>query len=294
MVKVKKVAIFAASVCLAAGVCAAGASGCKKTGFSADKNITVVTRDAESGTRNAFMEIIGLKDKPNVSNALALTSTGAVLQEVASNLYAIGFDSLGYVTDAVKILKVNGVYPTVAGIKDASYSISRPLSIVYKAETIENGVNKAFYDFLLSSTAQTIVSEEGYANLDAPTEYTVQPNLSGQINVSGSTSLEPLMKKLRDKFRTLQPNVTITVSGGGSGQGLSDAENGVSAFGMISKVFKQADAPSCTSTTVAFDGIAVIVNKENPLEDITLEQLKNIYNKEAGENQLKVWNRLIK
>ncbi|MGN0820136.1 MAG: substrate-binding domain-containing protein [Christensenellaceae bacterium] len=282
------------AVAMLAGVLALTATGCqKKSGFSQDKNVTVVTRDAESGTRSAFMEIIGLKGKPNVSNAVVAASTAAVLQEVKSNPHAIAFDSLGYVTDEVKILKVDGVAPTVAGIKDGSYKISRPLSIVFKQENVQSGANKVFYDFLMSKTAQDIVVAQGYAGLDSTSEFTVQPNASGTINVSGSTSLEPLMKELVKKFESLQSQITVTVSGGGSGQGLSDAENGVSEFGMISKVFKQSDAPSCQAKEVAYDGIAVIVNKENPLDNITLEQLKNVYDNEAGENGITKWNQLV-
>ena len=264
-----------------------------EAGFSAEKNITIVTREPGSGTRSAFMEIIGLKGKTDVANAVVSGSTAGVLQEVKNNPHAIGYDSLGYVTDDVKILKVDGITPTVASIKDGSYAISRPLSIVYKAETIADGAAKAFYEFLTSKTAQDIVASEGYAGLDATSEYVATPSLSGTIKVSGSTSLEPLMKVLADKFESLQPNVNVTVSGGGSGQGLSDAENSVSTFGMISKKFKQEDAPSCTFTSVAYDGIAVIVNKENPLDNITSEQLKNIYDKDAADKQITSWKALI-
>lgn len=283
------------AVAMLAGVMALTATGCqKKSGFSQDKNITVVTRDAESGTRSAFMEIIGLKGKANVSNSVVASSTSAVLQEVKSNPHAIAFDSLGYVTDEVKILKVDGVAPTVAGIKNGSYKISRPLSIVFKQENVQSGANKVFYDFLMSKTAQDIVVQQGYAGLDSSNEFTVSPDVSGTINVSGSTSLEPLMKELVKKFESLQSQITVTVSGGGSGQGLSDAENGVSDFGMISKTFKQTDAPSCNSAEVAYDGIAVIVNKENPLDNITLEELKSIYDIDAGEKALTKWNQLVK
>lgn len=301
--KRSKWAIGLLVMCLAAIMAVSGLTGCDKAEFSADKNITVVAREDGSGTKNAFMEIIGLTHKENGSTVLNAdvpgvvigSGTAAVMQEVLGNPHAIAYDSLGYSEKYdVKILKLNGVYPTVETVKDGSYAISRPLSIVYKPDTITSGANKAFYEFLISKTAQDIVASEGYIPMDATTPYTVDPNLSGEISVAGSTSLQPLMEKLAAKFETLQANVTITVSGGGSGTGLKNAENGVSDFGMISKAKKaDDDAPSCSATEVARDGIAVIVNEKNPLDNITLEQLKNIYDSTAGANQIKVWNQLI-
>ncbi len=292
--KVKKSAIGVVAM-VAASISVAGLAACGEGGeFSADSNITVVAREDGSGTKSAFMEIIGLKGKADVSGVIIASGTAAVMQEVKDNPYAIAYDSLGYVTDDVKILKVDGVYPTVETIKDGSYKISRPLSVVYKPATIESGANKAFYDFLVSKTAQDIVLDEGYINISATVEYTVQADLSGEINISGSTSLQPLMEKLAAKFEDLQSGVDVNVAGGGSGTGLGNAENGTSDFGMISKEFKVADAPSCVSTEVARDGIAIIVNKKNTLENIALSDLKNIYNCEAGSDQIKVWNRIIK
>lgn len=292
----KKILTVAAALAAFTGISAAAISGCSRSGFSADKNITVVAREDGSGTKSAFMEIIGLKDKADVSGVVIQSGTAAVLQEVQGNPYAIAYDSLGYVTDDVKILKVDGVYPTTDTIKDGSYAISRPLNIVYKQETVDaSPLFTAYYNFLMSKTAQDIVAEQGYINTESSVEYTVDASLSGEINISGSTSLQPLMEVLADKFETLQPNVTVNVAGGGSGTGLKNAENGTSDFGMISKEKKaDDDAPSCVATAVARDGIAVIVNKENTLDNITLEQLKNIYDCEAGENQITVWNQIIK
>jgi len=292
----KKILMAAAVVSAVAGIATVALTGCSGSSFSADKNITVVTREDGSGTKSAFMEIIGLKEKADVSGVIIQSGTAAVLQEVQGNPYAIAYDSLGYVTEDVKILKVDGVYPTTDTIKDGSYAISRPLNIVYKQSTIDDSpLFTAYYNFLMSKTAQDIVAKEGYINTDSSTEYTVDASLSGTINISGSTSLQPLMEVLAKKYTELQPNVTVNVAGGGSGTGLKNAENGTSDFGMISKEKKaDDDAPSCVATAVARDGIAVIVNKNNTLDDITLEQLKNIYDCEAGDNQIKVWNQIIK
>ena len=280
---------------LAAVVCAVSMAACGNGGaaFDTSKNISVVVREDGSGTKSAFMEIIGLKGKSDISGAIVATGTAAVLTEVENNPYAIAYDSLGYVTDEVKKLKVDGVEATIENIKSGDYKISRPLNVVYKQATVASGLNKAYYDFLQSSDAQTIISAEGYVSTkEGAVQYTVDPSLEGTIDISGSTSLKPLMEKLAARFEELQPNVTVNVGGGGSGQGYSDAEADVSDFGMISEVFSSEKAPDCTYYEVAKDGIAVIVNLKNTLDSITMAQLKNVYDKDAGENQIKTWNQI--
>lgn len=291
MKKTKLIAIGATTaVALAMGT---GLAACGDKKFDAEKAVTVVVREDGSGTKSAFMELIGLKGKADVSGAIVGTTTAAVLVEVSGNPYAIGYDSLGYVTDEVKTLKVDGVEATVANIKAGTYKVSRPLNIVYKAESLENELYGAFYTFLQSTTAQEIITEKGYvATYENPVAYSVNASLSGSIAISGSTSLQPLMTVLADKFEDLQSAVTVTVSGGGSGTGYGNAENGVSAFGMISESFTQTKAPSCTYYEVAKDGIAVIVNNSNTYDNITLEQLKNIYDCDGGDNAITKWSQL--
>ncbi len=264
--------------------------------FDSSKSITVITREDGSGTKSAFMEILGLKGQADVESAVIQTGTAAVMQEVSTNPYAIAFDSLGYVTDEVKKLKVDGVEPTIANIKSGSYTISRPLSVVYKEDTIKNSsVFSAYLDFLKSSDAQTIISNEGYVSVqDEASAYTKNDSLSGTIEIAGSTSLKPLMEKLAEKFETYQPSVKVNVAGGGSGTGYTNGENGTSDFGMISEVFNSAKAASCTYYTVAKDGIAVIVNMNNPLTTISKTDLSNVYDSgKTGDEHITKWSQLI-
>ena len=265
---------------------------CQKSGFDAGKNISVVAREDGSGTKSAFMEIIGLRGKSDVSGVIIATGTAGVLAEVKSNPLAIAYESLGYVTDDVKKLKIDGVEATVENIKNGTYKIARPLRVVYKPATVENSVNAAYLKFLQSDAAQKIVSAEGYVALvDNAQAYSPDSSLSGTINISGSTSLQPLMIKLAAKFQELQSGVSVTVAGGGSGQGYKNAEAGVSEFGMISESFNSEKAPDCVSYEVAKDGIAVIVNKDNTQDSISLTTLKNIYDAEAGENAVITWSK---
>jgi len=282
------VSVFALSACNS------GNSGGGNSNFDTSKNISVLAREDGSGTKSAFMELIGLKGKADPAGVIMQNSTAGILTEVKGNPAAIAYESLGYVTGDVKTLKVDGVEATVANIKNGTYKISRPLSVVYQDKTLDSPVNNAFFIFLQSGDAYEIISEEGYVSiLDATAPYTIDSALSGTINISGSTSLKPLMDELAKKFAGLQPNVTVNVGGGGSGQGYGDAKDGVTEFGMISEEFNGEKAPGCVFYTVCMDGIAVIVHKDNPLDNITADQLKSIYDAEAGPNVAK-WNELIK
>lgn len=271
------------------------AVSCSSNSFSEDKAITVVTREDGSGTKSAFMEIIGLKGKADVEGAIVATSTAAVMQEVSGNQYAIAFDSLGYVTSDVNKMTVNGAEATVANIKSGTYAIARPLNVIYKeAAVTASALDSSYLSFLGSKEAQSIVSDNGYVAIhDDAVAYSAKGTLSGKIEISGSTSLQPLMIKLASKFETLESNVTVEVSGGGSGTGYSNGESGVSAFGMISETFNSSKAASCTSFTVAKDGIAVIANKKNPHLNISLANLKNIYDSTVtGDEKISSWGKV--
>ena len=245
------------------------------TSFDTSKRITVVTRDDGSGTKSAFMEIIGLKGKKDPAGVISASSTTTVLATVKTNPLAIAYESLGYVTDEVKILKVDQVDCNVENIKTGDYKIARSLNIVYKETILQNPVFEDFYKFLGSSDSQKIISDNGYVSTkDDTSSYVKENDFKGTINISGSTSLQPLMTLLAEKYETIQTNVDVIVSGGGSGTGYKNAENNVSDFGMISETFNSEKAPSCTSYEVAKDGIALIVNKVNSFDNITLEHLK--------------------
>ena len=264
------------------------------TSFDTSKRITVVTRDDGSGTKSAFMEIIGLKGKKDPAGVISASSTTTVLATVKTNPLAIAYESLGYVTDEVKILKVDQVDCNVENIKTGDYKIARSLNIVYKETILQNPVFEDFYKFLGSSDSQKIISDNGYVSTkDDTSSYVKENDFKGTINISGSTSLQPLMTLLAEKYETIQTNVDVIVSGGGSGTVYKNAENNVSDFGMISETFNSEKAPSCTSYEVAKDGIALIVNKVNSFDNITLEHLKNIYDCDInGEEKISTWGDL--
>ena len=288
MKRISALALIALSLALLLSACGGN------SGFDKSKNISVTAREDGSGTKGAFMELIGLKGKEDPANVIIQTGTAGILEEVKGNPAAIAYESLGYVTGDVKILKVDGVEATIANIQNGSYRISRPLSVIYKESSLDDEVNNAFLTFLQSSDAQKIISDNGYVSIADGAPYTITGSLAGAIDVSGSTSLQPLMIELATAFEALQKNVTVNVSGGGSGTGYKNADEGVSEFGMISEEFAIEKAPSCTDYVVCKDGIAVIVNKSNPLDNITMDQLRNIYDVDAGTNAIVKWDALIK
>ena len=269
-------------------------SACSENTFDTSRNISILAREDGSGTKSAFMEIIGLRGKADPANVIIQTGTAGILAEVKGNSAAIAYESLGYVTDDVKKLKIDGVEATVPNIKSGTYKIARPLSIVYQMSTLDNSINRAFLTFLQSSDAQQIIAEDYVSIAENASAYTIDGSLSGSIDISGSTSVQPLMILLAEAFENLQPNVKVNVSGGGSGTGYKNADEGVSDFGMISEEFALEKAPSCVYYEVAKDGIAVIVHNDNPLDNITMEQLKNIYDEEAGTSAITKWDALIK
>lgn len=270
-------------------------ASCGPKEFDASHSVSIITREDGSGTKSAFMELLGLKGKDDPEEATIQNGTAAVLAEVENNMYAIAYDSLGYVTEDVKLLQVDGVEPTIENIKSGEYAISRPLNVVYKTADIEGSpLYSDYLSFLSSSQAQQIISEEGYVSIvdGAQTYAAPETPLSGTIQISGSTSLQPLMILLAEAYEQLNGNVSIEVAGGGSGTGYENAENGVSAFGMISEEFASEKAPSCVYSTVAKDGIGIIVNLDNPVEDISLEDLSRLYDVDASPD-ISSWSELI-
>ena len=291
--KKRLVAAICAAVMTVAGAVSLSACGNKTAEFDGAKNVSVVVREDGSGTKSAIMELLGLKGKADKSGVIVASSTAAVMVEVENNKYAIAYDSLGYVTEDVKKLTVDGVAPTAETIKNGSYKISRPLSVVYKESSIEKPLNAAYLEFLKSAEASKIMTDLGYVwTADEAPAYTVKSGLTGTINLSGSTSFETPMVALAEKFMELQSGVTVNVAGGGSGTGYKNAEGDVSDFGMISEVFTQTKAPSCVSYAVSFDGIALIVNKANPVNNVTKDELKNIFDKDAGDSAVKTWSQI--
>lgn len=241
--------------------------------------ISVISREEGSGTRGAFVELMGVVDEEDnditTVNAEITNSTSVMLTTVAGNPASIGYVSLGSLSDEVKALKVDGVEATVDTVKSGDYKVARPFLLAYKDGSLSD-VAQDFLNFILSDDGQAIIGEEGYISVAEGNTYEAS-GLSGKIVLAGSTSVSPVMEVLADAYKALNPDVTIEIQQTGSGAGITSATEGVCDFGMSSRELKDSEAAELASTQIAMDGIAVIVNNENTLDDITSEQIKSIY-----------------
>lgn len=249
-----------------------------------DDNITVLTREEGSGTRGAFIELTGIEEKDEDGNKVDKTiaaaettnSTSVMITTVKGNKSSIGYISLGsYDSKKVKALKVDGTEATAENVKNGSYKVARPFNIATKGEA--TGIAADFIKFILSADGQAIVEKNGYISEGNTGAYTAS-KLKGKISVGGSSSVTPVMEKLKEAYVKLNPDVTIDVQQNDSTSGMKGAIDGIYDIGMASREVKDSEKTAgLKDTKIALDGIAVIVNKENAKTDITSEQIKEIY-----------------
>ena len=258
-----------------------------------EKDIAVIARTSGSGTRDAFESIVksedgtALKDAGLMKGALEQDKTSTVISLVSSTETGIGYVSLGSVDDSVKVLKVEGVEATAENVLSGDYKMQRPFVIMTNKAMGENltAATKDFLAFLRSTQAQDVVEEEGYVRQDeGATEYTAPASaVSGTVSISGSTSVDPLMDKLIGKYKEIGgasvAGVEISKNCQGTSHGISavKADKTGNVIGLGSSAVKEADEAEIAHFEIALDAIAVIVNPENTLEDITIAQLFDIY-----------------
>lgn len=248
--------------------------------FDTSSTINATTRENGSGTRSAFVELFGILDDEDVdqtSTSIAETnSTSVMMQTVAGDEYAIGYISLGSLDDTVKAVSIDGVAPSIETVADGSYAISRPFNIVTTDELSDAAQD--FVNFIMSADGQAVVTENGQISVGEGEAYTAAEGLSGTVVCSGSSSVTPLMEKLAEAYEAVNPDVDVQVQQSDSSTGVTNAIDGTCDIGMASRALDDSEtSQGVTSTTIAQDGIAVIVNNGNPIEDLTADQVKSIY-----------------
>lgn len=252
-------------------------AGSEEAGTGLTGPISVVSREDGSGTRSAFVEIVDvMKDKNDmtVQTAIIQNGTDAVMTTVGNTPDAIGYISLGSLNDTVKAVKIEGVEATDQNIIDGKYPITRPFNIATKGEPSE--LAQYFIDFIMSKEGQEIAGD-GYIAVDSgAAAFEAKDGLTGNIQVGGSTSVAPMVEKMAEKFTELT-GVTVDIQASGSSAGMTGAIDGVLDIGMASRELSDEEKAELTPIVIAQDGIAVIVNNENPMEDLTLEQVQKIY-----------------
>ena len=245
--------------------------------------ISVVSREDGSGTRGAFIELFGIEEKNDAGEKVDMTtemaeitnSTAVMMTTVAGNPNAIGYISLGSLDDSVKALKIDGAEATAENIKNGTYKVARPFNIATKEDVSE--VASDFIAFIMSDEGQAVVEENGYISQGSTGAYTAS-NMSGKIVVAGSSSITPVMEKLKEAYIALNPNVTIEVQQNDSTTGMTSVAEGTCDIGMASRELKDRElANGLQPTVIAMDGIAVIVNQENTVSDMTSDTVKAIF-----------------
>lgn len=288
MAKKKKAVSAIAAAIMTAGLlasCGNAESGgaADAGGFKASSEITVISREESSGTRGAFIELFGVEQKNDAGEKIDCTvdtasitqSTGVMKTTVSQNEYAIGYISLGAMDDTVKALDIDGAAATVDNINSGDYKISRPFNIVTK-----DGISAAaqdFIDFIMSADGQKVIADNGYITVSDNAAYSgIKQN--GKITVAGSSSVTPVMEKLKEAYVAVNPDVTIEINQSDSTTGVNSAIEGICDIGMASRELKESETASgASSMVIAKDGIAVIVSNDNPVTELTSEEVKSIY-----------------
>ena len=250
---------------------------------AASGDITVVSREDGSGTRGAFIELMGVEEKDADGNKVDKTteaakitnSTAVMLSTVAEDVNAIGYISLGSLNDTVTAVKIDGAEATAEAIEDGSYKVVRPFNIVTTAEVSDAAAD--FISYIMSTEGQAVVADNGYIPVKDVEAYATT-DAEGKVVVAGSSSVTPVMEKLAESYQAVNDKVTIEVQQSDSTTGIQSAIDGLCDIGMASRELKDSELEAgLTATVIAQDGIAIIVNNDAGVAELTSEQVKDIY-----------------
>lgn len=257
-------------------------AGCSAASGEKEKDnasITVISREEGSGTRDAFVELMGIVDENDnditIQTAEITNSTSVMTSTVAGNKSAIGYVSLGSLSEEVKALQLDGVEPSTQTVKSGEYKLQRPFNIAYINGSLSDTA-KDFVSYIMSTDGAKIIDGEGYISTDTQTTYKASGK-KGTVTLAGSTSVAPLMNVLADQYKALNPDVKIEIQESGSSAGIQSAIEGAVDIAMSSRDLKDDEAKTLQATQIALDGIAVIANKENSVTNITSQQVKQVY-----------------
>ena len=274
---------------------AAGAGSCC---FAAGKwnkrsQINVISREDGSGTRGAFIEIFGIEKKNaegkkidyTTEEAAITNSTAVMLSSVAGDKYAIGYVSLGSLNNSVKALQIDGAEASVENINNGSYKISRPFNIAVKDNL--SAVATDFVNYILSDEGQNVIAANKYIKVKTSGSFQTKAP-KGKVVIAGSSSVSPVMEKLIEAYKKINPNATLELQTSDSTTGVTNAINGTCDIGMASRSLKSSEKEKgVNEVTIAIDGIAVIVNQENPTVGLTKAQVESIFT-----GKVEKWNKI--
>ena len=264
------------------------------TDFDASEYVNVLSREDGSGTRGAFIELFGIEEKDADGNkvdntteeAIITNSTSVMLTSVASDEYAIGYVSLGSLDDTVKAVSIDGAEATVENIKNGTYTIARPFNIATKGEVSD--IAQDFINYIMSADGQQVIADDGYISV-AEGETFTSTGASGKITIDGSSSVSPVMEKLIEAYKKVNTGAEIELQTTDSTTGMTSAIDGSYDIGMASRELQDDEKDKLDSQAIATDGIAVIVNKNNTTDELSSDQVKDIYTGNAV-----AWDEVVK
>lgn len=262
--------------------------------WDATNDITVVSREDGSGTRGAFIELFGIEQKDaegkkvdyTTVEATITNNTEVMMQTVSGNEYAIGYVSLGSLSNDVKAVKIDGAEATEENIKNGTYKVFRPFNIATKGEISD--ITQDFINYILSEEGQKVVSDNGYIALDGAKPFESN-GATGKVVVAGSSSVTPVMEKLKEAYLKVNPEAEVEINQSDSTTGMTNTMEGICDIGMASRELKEEELAELTPIVIANDGIAVIVNKESTVDELSSEDVKTIFTGEAV-----TWDEIVK
>lgn len=294
---------------LVLGVVLVACGDTNKDEFNMDATIKVYTRDTTSGTRDAFFTGISFKDAVSSNEKLVqgfveVDGNGTMRSGVASDEFGIGYVSLNSLNDKVKALKFNNVVASEANVNNNSYDLKRPFMYVTRyaqsdaepADDIEALV-RAFVAFTTTQEGkaaiqgkggilEVLASDKKWDEIKSLYPVTAKDNSSITIRFGGSTSVESVAKALTAAFTPLAGNFVAVHEHTGSGDAVKrtwgsekDAANSLH-IGFASRDFNQGEKDlfgSASNGRLNWDAVVPVVHPNNPLANITAEQLVKIY-----------------
>lgn len=290
MKKIVSVILLVALATTVLAGCMGGASG-----FDMSKPINVISREEGSGTRGAFIELFGIEVKgadgkktDKTTSAAAITNnTSVMMTSVSGDAHSVGYISLGSLNDTVKAVSIDGVVPSTENVKNGTYKVARPFLVATKDN--QSNETKDFIAFILSKEGQSVIEKNGYIKNESDTSYTAS-NITGKITVAGSSSVTPVMEKLAEEYKKLNPKAAIEIQQSDSSSGMTSAIDGICDIGMASRQLNDGEkSKGLKSQVIATDGICLIVNKACSIESLTKDQVKNIFT-----GITKTWSELSK
>lgn len=264
--------------------------------FNRKELISVVSREDGSGTRGAFIELFGIEEKDAEGNkidhiteeAIITNSTDVMLTTVSGDEYAIGYVSLGSLNDSVKAVSIDGTEAAVDNIKNGSYTIARPFQIATNGKTSDAAQD--FIQFILSAEGQKVISDNGYITMDDAAAAFQTTGVSGKIVIAGSSSVSPVMEKLKEAYMAINTAAEIEIQESDSTTGMTAALEGTCDIGMASRELKESEIEGgLTATQIAMDGIAVVVSNDNPTDELSKDEVKSIFTGDAA-----TWEELMR